>query len=300
MRSDPMRRPFLLILLLVQFFVGDASSIAAQESPPEVSVPGTELHEFRTVDGTLFDLYVALPEGYVADGSVQYPVFYLTDASTVFAGAVQMYRLLALGADDELPPLPPMILVGVDRARSSGVRIGMTRFFDLTPTSNAEFDEGLSAHFGTSARTGGADAFLRILKEEIIPWVEARYATGAQRGIGGYSLGGLFATYALFASPETFTHYWVGSPSYWWDDGITFQLEEAYSAEHDDLEAEVFMSAGSLEGMMVPDMLRLAETLKTRGYESLHIDTQVLDGESHLSGAFLSLSRGLGSLYRPR
>jgi predicted alpha/beta superfamily hydrolase len=259
MRSDPMRRPFLLILLLVQFFVGDASSIAAQESPPEVSVPGTELHEFRTVDGTLFDLYVALPEGYVADGSVQYPVFYLTDASTVFAGAVQMYRLLALGADDELPPLSPMILVGVDRARSSGVRIGMTRFFDLTPTSNAEFDEG-----------------------------------------GGYSLGGLFATYALFASPETFTHYWVGSPSYWWDDGITFQLEEAYSAEHDDLEAEVFMSAGSLEGMMVPDMLRLAETLKTRGYESLHIDTQVLDGESHLSGAFLSLSRGLGSLYRPR
>ena len=211
-----------------------------------------------------------------------------------------MYRLLALGADDELPPLSPMILVGVDRARSSGVQIGMTRFFDLTPTSNAEFDEGLSAYFGNSARTGGADAFLGVLKEEIIPWVEARYATGSQRGIGGYSLGGLFATYVLFTSPETFTHYWVGSPSYWWDDGVTFGLEEVYSAEHDDLEAEVFMSAGSLEGMMVPDMLRLAETLKTRGYESLRIETQVLEGESHLSGTFLSLSRGLGSLFRPR
>ena len=79
-----------------------------------------------------------------------------------------------------------------------------------------------------------------------------------------------------------------------------FRLEAAYSVGHDDLEARVFMSAGSLEGMMVPDMLRLAETLKTRGYEGLQVETQVLDGESHSSGAFLSMSRGLGSLFRPR
>jgi len=295
-----MHRTVLSMLLCVQFFVDGATSIAAQAAPPEVSVPGTELHEFRAGNGTLFDLYVALPESYVADGSIQYPVFYLLDAATAFAGAVQMYRLLALGADDELPPLPPMILVGVDRARASGVQTAVTRFFDLTPTSDVEFGEGLSSYFGASVPTGGADAFLGILKEEIIPWVEARYPTGSQRGVGGYSLGGLFATYALFASPDTFTHYWVGSPSFWWDDGVIFQLEEAYSAEHDDLEAEVFMSVGSLEGMMVPDMLRLAEILKTRGYESLHIETQVLDGESHLSGAFLSMSRGFGSLFRPR
>jgi len=51
---------------------------------------------------------------------------------------------------------------------------------------------------------------------------------------------------------------------------------------------------------MVPDMLRLGETLKSRGYEGLQIENRVLDGESHLSGVFLSMSRGLGSLFRPR
>jgi len=293
------RTIFSSLLLLL----GSAASPAwafAQEAPREVSIPGTEVHEFRSADGTLFDLYVALPEGYVADGTVEYAVFYSSDASTGFAASVQTYRLLAMGVDDELPPLPPMILVGIDRARSSGVQTAMTRFFDLTPTPDPEFGEGLSAYFGTPAPTGGADRFLGILKEEIIPWVETRYPAGSERGIGGYSLGGLFATYALLTSPETFSHYWIGSPSFWWDDGVIFELEEAYFTEHDDLKGRVFMSAGSLEGMMVPDMLRLAETLKSRGYESLRVETQILDGESHLSGAFLSMSRGLGSLFRPR
>lgn len=294
-----MERTVLSLLLLFQVSVGAPAWVSAQEPPPEVSVPGTAVHEFRAANGTLFDLYVALPEGYVADGSVEYPVSYSTDASIGFAGSVQMYRLMAMG-DDELPPLPPVILVGIDRARASGVQTEVTRFFDLTPTSVPEFDAGLSSAFGTTVTTGGADAFLEILKKEIIPWVETRYPVGSERGIGGYSIGGLFATYALFTSPETFTHYWIGSPSFWWDDGVIFDLEEAYSAEHDDLEARVFMSVGSLEGMMVPDMLRLAETLKTRGYEGLQIETQVLEGESHMSGVFLSLSRGLGSLFRPR
>jgi predicted alpha/beta superfamily hydrolase len=291
------------IFSLLLLFLGSAASPAwalAQEAPREVSVPGTEVHEFRAADGTLFDLYMALPEGYVADGSVEYPVFYSSDASIAFAGFVQLYRLIAMGGDDELPPLPPIILVGIDRARSSGVQTGMTRFFDLTPTPDPEFGEGLSAYFGALAPTGGADTFLRILKEEIIPWVETRYSAGSERGIGGYSLGGLFAAYALITSPETFSHYWIGSPAFWWDDGVIFELEEAYFTEHNDMQGRVFMSAGSLEGMMVPDMLRLAETLKSRGYEGLRVETQILDGESHLSGAFLSMSRGLGSLFRPR
>jgi hypothetical protein len=37
-----------------------------------------------------------------------------------------------------------------------------------------------------------------------------------------------------------------------------------------------------------------------RGYESLQIETRILDGESHLSGVSLSMSQGLGSLFRPR
>ena len=114
-----MRRTALSMLLLFQVSAAAPARVFAQEAPREVSVPGTEVHEFRAANGTLFDLYVALPEGYVADGSVEYPVFYSTDASMGFAASVQIYRFMAMG--DEQPALPPMILVGVDRARSSGV-----------------------------------------------------------------------------------------------------------------------------------------------------------------------------------
>jgi len=155
----------------------------------------------------------------------------------------QIYRLMAMGGD-ELPPLPPMTLVGIDRAPASGVQVAVTRFFDLPSTSVHEVEEGLSSAFGTTLTTEGAYAFPEILKGEIIPWVEARYPAGSERAPGGYSFGGLFATHALLTSPETFTHYWIGSPSFWWDGGVKSEREEAYSAEFDMLDARVFMSAG--------------------------------------------------------
>ena len=47
--------------------------------------------------------------------------------------------------------------------------------------------------------TGGADNYLRLLTEEIIPMVEKKIAgVPCWRGIAGYSLAGLFALYAMY------------------------------------------------------------------------------------------------------
>lgn len=47
--------------------------------------------------------------------------------------------------------------------------------------------------------TGGADDYLRLLTEEIIPTAEKEIAgTPCWRGIAGYSLAGLFALYAIY------------------------------------------------------------------------------------------------------
>ena len=47
--------------------------------------------------------------------------------------------------------------------------------------------------------TGGADDYLRLLVEEIIPRAEKDLASPpAWRGIAGYSLAGLFALYAIY------------------------------------------------------------------------------------------------------
>ena len=50
-----------------------------------------------------------------------------------------------------------------------------------------------------TAYTGGADTYLRLLTEEILPAAEARLPQPVSwRAIAGYSLGGLFALYSLY------------------------------------------------------------------------------------------------------
>jgi predicted alpha/beta superfamily hydrolase len=68
-----------------------------------------------------------------------------------------------------------------------------------------------------------------------------------QRTYFGTSLGGLFGTYVLFTAPELFSNYIIGSPSFWYDDGIMFQFEKRFTEDHADLSARVFYAVGELE-----------------------------------------------------
>lgn len=56
--------------------------------------------------------------------------------------------------------------------------------------------------------TGGADGYLRMLVEEIIPRVKKELpGPPAWRGIAGYSLAGLFALYAIYRT-DVFSRVW--------------------------------------------------------------------------------------------
>ena len=63
--------------------------------------------------------------------------------------------------------------------------------------------------------TGGADDYLRLLVEEIIPRVEKELpGPPAWRGIAGYSLAGLFALYAIYRT-DVFSRVGCMSGSLW-------------------------------------------------------------------------------------
>ena len=63
--------------------------------------------------------------------------------------------------------------------------------------------------------TGGADDYLRLLVEEIIPRAEKELAgPPAWRGIAGYSLAGLFALYAIYQT-DVFSRVGCMSGSLW-------------------------------------------------------------------------------------
>ena len=63
--------------------------------------------------------------------------------------------------------------------------------------------------------TGGADDYLRLLTEEIIPTAEREISRVPRwRGIAGYSLGGLFALYAIYRT-DLFSRVGSMSGSLW-------------------------------------------------------------------------------------
>ena len=276
---------FLVALLAA----GGWTAAVAQPAPSPVELLGSELHEFKTNDGTVYDVYVAFPLGYEPDGDAGYPVLYVTDAFLLFPQVAQTVRLLELGGE-----LPPMVIIGVDNPISTSgnspasawTEWGAKRALNLTPTRVKSQEQGRSQQSGHEVRTGGADAFLAALAGEIIPWVEARHPVAGERGLVGLSLGGLFAAHVLFTSPSVFTHYLIGSPALYWDNEIVFKREEAYASEHEDLPARVFLSAGAEEderGIMVSSVLRLSGSLMSRTYPGLVLKRHIFSDETHLS-----------------
>jgi predicted alpha/beta superfamily hydrolase len=133
--------------------------------------------------------------------------------------------------------------------------------------------------------SGQADRFLRFVCEELMPWVETEYRVDPEdRCYIGDSLGGLLGLYALFTRPKAFSRYLIGSPGIHQEDPEVFQCERDYAAIHTDLQAQVFMSVGSLEEeARIANMRRLCHILEGRGYDGLHLTLRVFEGQTHQS-----------------
>jgi len=278
-------------------FVFSALPSAAQ-TPPPVSLPGTEFHDFVAKDGVHYDLRIALASASGSEGHARYPVLYLIDGFMMFAAAAQIHGVMRLGGEVE-----PMILVGVDRHYDSTKEWAAGRLIDLTPSSLPEVELADSRRLGREVRTGGAGEFQRVLIEEIIPWVEDRYPVSEVRGLVGDSLGGLFAARVLLRSPKTFSRYMILSPSLWWGGGAIFEEASRELATMKELSARVFLAVGELEEDeevdMVADMRRFARILRQRDLPGLALQTALFPDETHLSVPSASFSRGLRFLFAP-
>ena len=89
--------------------------------------------------------------------------------------------------------------------------------------------------------TGGADDYLKLLLDEIMPEAEALLpGAPAWRGLAGYSLAGLFA---LWASTQTDLFYGVAaaSPSVWFPGWMEFEQQYPMQTQH------IYLSLGDKE-----------------------------------------------------
>jgi predicted alpha/beta superfamily hydrolase len=214
--------------------------------------------------------------------------------------------------------LPPMLVVGIGYRMGGIHETVVVRARDFTPT----YDGSFARIFPEQTMMGGAPQFLAFIRDELGPWVHARFGVDVgDSAFFGHSLGGLFATYVLLTEPETFRRYGIGSPSLWWDGDMMFDYEARYAATHDDLPAKVFFAVGEHEDHdgrqrevsrlpaderaksalryidMVADTEKMAAALRSRNYPSLEIDSVILPDEFHVTVQHLNLSRALRYLF---
>lgn len=280
-------------ILLVSAWLLRPICMEAQDFPP-VHLPETEVRTITStiVGGYEYGVWVALPEGYYESFEV-YPVVYVLDATNQFATVVQAYRLLR--AFDEVPP---MLLVGV--AHTDDFIADRARDFFPTHISPDEVGERYGPGMANFIpMSGGAGAFLRVLRSEIIPFIEAEYrGDSSNRGIFGHSAAGLFVLYTLFNEPDLFERYLAASSAVWWDEFAVLDDEAKYASQHEDLHVKLLATVGSDEGdLIVGGWERLQERIQTRNYESLDFTALMMDGESHVSVVPRTYSRALRVLF---
>jgi predicted alpha/beta superfamily hydrolase len=246
------------------------------------------------------------------DGADPVRTLYVLDPAPLLGTVVGSARTLEMYAPGRFPP---MVVVGVGYPASDPDDITSRRRRDLTPT---EIPMPPEAPPPTAHGRGKAAAFLRSLREEVIPGIAARYQVHpTDRTLIGWSLGGLFGLYALFHQPESFARYLLVSPSIWWGNTVSFEYEQRWAEQHADLRAQVFLAAGEREQMpgrhwpdelteelnrkvqVITNVQQMATRLAGRSYPSLTLECLVFAGEHHPTVVPAAVSRGLTSLFVP-
>ena len=260
---------------------------------PPVSIEGSFRHRLRSeAIGQDFLIDVVLPR---TPSDEPLPVIYVTDGNSMLPIVANTARLLQLGGE-----LPPAIIVGIGYEVSTPEEVMALRMRELTPTVGTT-PEGMDPPM---IPPGGAAAFLDFIEREVKPLVASQYPIDpSDATLVGDSLGGLFTLYALFNRTTDYQRYIAGSPSLWWDGEMLLADEAAFAERTTDVDADVFVSVGSLEEVsapwakMVTNTRVMAERLAARDYANLRLTSHVFEGETHLSVIPATFSRGLRAVF---
>lgn len=189
---------FLIIMMALLF--SSHQQLLAQSIPNQSILPEAEIIDsiFSRTLNEYREFWVKLPEGYNSNEASKYPVVYLLDGfslkntlETVYDNYWGHY-------------IPHMILVGVSN------RTNRTR--DLTISQIKTRNGG-----AVNSETGGAEHFSQFINNELIPYVDSKYATSSYRTLIGHSYGGLFTINMLLNYGDLFKNYIAIDPSLDWD-----------------------------------------------------------------------------------
>jgi predicted alpha/beta superfamily hydrolase len=293
-----MKRTNLMIssaIFCAAIFLSTPNSFAQGGSPYVVGNTKGYLIK-SSFNNKIYRLYVSLPKTYSNLDTLHYPVLYVLDGKFSFISFHSIREVLDLGKE-----IKDIIIVAVDDSSQTDAGWLADRYNDFTPSSIPQSDTQWSKMMNIpmgKLKSGGAELFLGTLQNDMIPFIDKHYKTSNDRGLSGHSLGGLFAGYCLVKKPDLFKRYGINSPSFWWNNNEMLTLENSFAKQNKSVSANVFFSAGALEGeMMIVPLTDFTNSLKNHEYKGLIMTSQIFDGETHVSVVAACSSRTLKVLY---
>lgn len=272
---------------------------AAETLGPYV-LPDTVRHEVGDpVSGRRYQLWIDLPKSYET-ARHRYPTVLTTDAPYAFP----LLRSIRLRVGQSGRNLEDFILVGL--APPADEPSAEARSRDYTPT-DPRIRAAVTDSY-TGQNYGGAAQYLKYLETIALPYLDTEYRTDPSRRIYvGHSYGALFGAFSLLTRPTLFASHILGSPSFWFDRKVIFDIENQAARALQDIKARVLMYCGSYETIkpgpryyksedLLGDMKAFSSRLVRRSYRSLRVETHVLPEEDHFTVFPALATRGLVKL----
>lgn len=274
--SIAMERIFFLLALFlsVQNVYAQDYRIKVQHRAPLVL--GETVQVYSQALGEARKLNVYLPSGYEMDSLKNLPIIYLLDGSKD-EDFIHIAGLLQFANYPWVNDAPRAILVGIEN---------VDRKRDFTfPTKNEEDKKDFPT-------TGGSEAFIKFIEQELKPFVREQYSKNDTTVIIGQSLGGLLATEVLFKKPHLFSHYMIISPSLWWNDEslLSYPTPKFKTKKH------VYIAVGEEGDVMIRTAKTLAEQLGN-SQETTEVYYDFIAGHDHANILHLAVYKGFKKLF---
>ena len=275
----------IVIMLFSAFLVGGYASNSRAVSDPELAaykMPRTHVAPIKdSKEDWQYELYIKLPEEYSENTDIRYPVIYTTDA--------EVHMDMLSGATEFL--MPNVILVGISyQTDHADERANASRFRDYTVSEYANPE--IQARF----QGGQAGHHLNFIRNEVMPFVDANYRTIPEENTYfGYSLGGAFGAFILFAQPDNFKHYILGSPAFS-EASLEFvdRLEAKTAPQKEAVAVNVFVSLGELEERSTQSVGHFMDVLRRRDQSILALTgLEVIENSNHGTAFPKTVIRGV-------
>jgi uncharacterized protein len=280
----------IVISIYLQLCINVVQAQTVQPVNKPVTLDNTEQFTITSkyVAGENYLIRVSLPVNYNSY-DYSFPVLYVLDGDKSFGMTKDIADWLIWFGE-----IRDIIVVGISYGQ------GTDAWWEKRERDYSHCSDTIIAK-GSSKNAGGAQNFLKFVKNELIPVINNKYkALHDSNALMGISYGGMLTSYVLFAQPELFNGYIIIGPTLIWRNENILKLESEYSISHKALHKKVYIAYGSLDNKswIIDPANDFIANIQLHNYEGLKFVPEILQGETHISSYAPALTHGLKILFR--